>query len=86
MLKAYVGFGGTVGVKCVSLQGTLIWSCRNLFNVGRVLPGPADAQGHRELFCVSDANSLAVLDAKGQLRDAARIPGGGSCGRCCTPI
>jgi hypothetical protein len=77
VLKAYAGFGGTVGVKCVSLQGTLIWSCRSLFNVGRVLPGPADAQGHRELVCISDANSLAILDATGQLRDAARISGEG---------
>ena len=77
MIKAYVGFAGTVGVKCVSLQGTRIWSCRNLFNVSRVLPGPADTQGHRELFCISDANSLAILDAKGQLRDAARLPGAG---------
>jgi peroxiredoxin len=77
VLKAYVGFAGTVGVKCVSLQGTMIWSARNLFNVSRVLPGPADAQAHRELYCVSDTNSLAALDAKGQLRDAVRIPGGG---------
>ncbi len=76
-IKAYVGFGGSVGVKCVSLQGTPIWSCRNLFNVARVLPGPADVQGHRELFCVADANSLALLDATGQLRDAARVPGEG---------
>jgi len=77
-LNAYVGFAGTVGVKCVSLQGTLNWSCRSsLFNISRVLPGPADFQGHRELFCVSDGNSLAMLDAKGQLRDAAKIPGGG---------
>jgi len=74
VLKAYVGFVGTVGVKCVSLQGTLLWSCRNLFNVSRVLPGPADAQGRRELYCASDANSLAVLDAKGKLREANRIP------------
>ena len=77
VLKAYVGFAGVVGVQCVSLQGTRIWSCRNLFNVSRVLPGPADAQGHRELFCISDANSLAVLDAKGQLRDAKTVPGDG---------
>ncbi|MEI8372532.1 MAG: TlpA disulfide reductase family protein [Planctomycetota bacterium] len=78
VLNAFVGFAGTVGVKCVSLQGTLIWSCRNsLFNVSRVLPGPADGQGHRELYCVSDGNSLAMLDAKGQLRDAAKIPGRG---------
>ena len=76
-IKAYVGFGGSVGVKCVSLQGTPIWSCRSLFNVGRVLPGPANAQGHRDLFCISDANSLAILDATGQLRDAARVPGEG---------
>ena len=76
-IKAYVGFGDTVGVKCASLQGATIWSCRNLLNVGRVLPGPADAQGHRELFCISDANSLAVLNATGQLRDAARVPGDG---------
>ena len=80
VLKAYVGFAGTVGVKCVSLQGTLIWPCRNLFNVGRVVPGPANAQGQRELYCVNDANSLAILDAKGQLRDAARvIPAAASC-------
>ena len=78
VLKGYVGFAGTVGVKCVSLQGTLIWSCRNLFNVSRVLPGAAVSQGRQELFCVSDGNSLAILDAKGQLRDAARIPGGGA--------
>jgi len=77
VLKAYVGFVGTVGVKCVSLQGTLIWSCRNLFNVSRILPGPPDAQTHRELYCASDTNSLAVLDAKGQLRDANRVLGGG---------
>ncbi len=76
-IKAYVGFGGSVGVKCVSLQGTPIWSCRSLFNVGRVLPGPANAQGHRDLFCIADANSLAILDATGQLRDAARVPGEG---------
>jgi peroxiredoxin len=75
--KAYIGFVGVVGVQCVSLQGTLVWSCRNLFNVTRVLPGPADAQGRRDLYCVNDGNSLATLDAKGQLRDAARIPGGG---------
>jgi hypothetical protein len=77
VLKAYVGYGGTVGVKCVSLQGTLIWPCRNLFNVSRVLPGPADAKGHRDLVCVSDGNSLAILDPAGQLRDAARISGDG---------
>ena len=77
VLKAYVGFAGTVGVKCVSLQGTLIWSCRNLFNVSRVLPSPANDPAHHELCCVSDANSLAMLDAKGQLRDASRIPGEG---------
>ncbi len=34
-------------------------------------------QGRRDLFCVSDGNSLAMLDAKGQLRDSARIPGDG---------
>jgi peroxiredoxin len=76
-IKAYLGFGGSVGVKCVSLQGTPIWSCRSLFNVGRVLPGPADAQGHRDLFCIADANSLAILDATGQLRDATRVSGEG---------
>lgn len=76
-IKTYVGFGGTVGVKCVSLQGTPIWSCRNLFNVSRVLSGPADTQSHRELFCISDANSVAILDAKLKLQDAERISGEG---------
>lgn len=73
-IKLYAGFGSTVGVKCVSLQGEPVWSCRNLFNVTRVMPGPAGAQGHRELFCISDDNSLALLDAAGHLRDAARLP------------
>ena len=77
VLKGYVGFAGTVGVKSVSLQGTLIGSCRSLFNVSRVLPGQADSQGRHDLFCVSDGTSLALLDAKLQLRDAVRIPGGG---------
>ena len=65
VLKAYVGFAGTVGVKCVSLQGTLIWSCRNLFNVGSVVPGPANAQGQGELYCVNDASSRGHLGCQG---------------------
>lgn len=76
VLKGYVGFAGVVGVKCISLQGMLIRPCRSLFNISRVLPGPADAQAHRQLYCVSDFNSLAVLDAKLQLQAATRIPGG----------
>jgi peroxiredoxin len=77
VLKAYVGYAGVVGVQCVSLQGTRIWSCRSPFNVSRVLPGPADAQGHRELYCISDANSLAILDARGQVLDVPKVPGDG---------
>ena len=73
VLKAYVGFAGIVGVKCVSLQGTLIWSCRNLINVASVVPGPVNAHGQAELYCVNDASSVAILDAKGQLRDAVRL-------------
>jgi peroxiredoxin len=75
-IKAYVGFGGTVGVKCVSLQGAPIWICRSVFNVSRVLPGPADDRGRRELFCISDGNSLAILDATHQVR-APRVLGDG---------
>ncbi len=74
VLKAYVGFAGTVGVKCVSLQGTLIWPCRNLINVGSVVPGPVNAQGQSELYCVNNARSVAVLDATGHLHDARQIP------------
>ncbi len=40
VLKGYVGFFGVVGVKCVSLQGTLIWPCRSLFNLSRVAARP----------------------------------------------
>jgi peroxiredoxin len=76
-LNVYISFGSTVGVKCVSLDGGPIWSCRSLFNVSRILPGPADPQGHRDLYCISEGSSLAVLDATGQLRDATRIPGEG---------
>jgi outer membrane lipoprotein-sorting protein/peroxiredoxin len=72
-LKAYVGFFGTVGVQCVSLQGTRIASCRTLFNIGSVVPAAANAQGHRELYCVNDFSSVAILDAKLQLRDAVRL-------------
>ncbi len=74
VLKAYVGFGGTVGVKCVSLQGTRSGPAAVCWNVGRVLPGSADAQGHRDLFCVSEKNSLAILDATGHLRNSIKIP------------
>jgi len=38
---------------------------------------PADAQGHRQLYCISDPNSLATLDATGRLCDAATVPGEG---------
>jgi hypothetical protein len=65
-------------VKCVSLQGTAIWPCRSLFNVAGVVPGPANPQGVRELYCVNDANNVAILDAKGQVRDAARLMAEGS--------
>ncbi len=77
VVKAYVGFFGAVGVKCVSVKGTAIWSCRNLFNVADVVPGPADAKGRRELYCANDATSVAILDARGQPRDAARLVSAG---------
>jgi peroxiredoxin len=73
VLKAYVGFAGPVGVKCVSLQGRPIWSCRTLFNIGNVVPGPANAQGQSDLYCVNDFSSVAVLDSQGRLRDAVRL-------------
>ena len=75
VLKAYVGYHGVVGVQCASLDGHRQWSCRNILNVTRVVPGPPDAQQHRELYCVNDAISIATIDAKGKLRDAARSPG-----------
>ncbi len=77
VLKAYMGFVGTVGVKSASLQGKLIGSCRNVFNVGNVVPGPPDSQGRRELFCGNDANNIAILDAKLQPRGSARLPADG---------
>jgi peroxiredoxin len=78
VLKAYVGFAGTVGVKCVSLQGTSIWSCRTLFNIGNVVPGPVKPEGQSDLYCVNDFSSVALLDAKGRLRDAVRLIAEGS--------
>lgn len=77
VLKAYVGYHGIVGVQCASLDGRRQWSCRNLLNVSRIVPGPVGAQGSRELFCVNDATSIAVIDAKGNLRDATHSPGDG---------
>jgi peroxiredoxin len=77
VVKAYMGFVGTVGVKSTSLRGKLIASCRNVFNVGNVVPGPADNQGRRELFCGNDANNVAILDAKLQPRGSARLPADG---------
>jgi thiol-disulfide isomerase/thioredoxin len=83
VLKAYVGFAGAVGVKCVSLQGTQISSCRTLFNIGSVVPGPLNAQGQADLYCVNDFNSVAILDSKLQLRDAVRLSADGAV-RCLT--
>jgi peroxiredoxin/outer membrane lipoprotein-sorting protein len=77
VLKAYMGFAGMVGAKCISLKGVLLWSCRNLIDVGKVVPGPADAHGQADLYCVNDANNIAILDAKGQPRGSARLPADG---------
>ena len=49
----FFGFGGVVGVKCVSLQGKRLASCRAIFNIGRVTAGPPDAMHHRQLYCVT---------------------------------
>jgi thiol-disulfide isomerase/thioredoxin len=78
VLKAYVGFFGTVGVKCISLEDKVLSSCRNVFNVNKLAPGPADSHGRRELFCGNDANNIAILDDKLQPRASARLPADGT--------
>ncbi len=72
-VNAYIGFGGIVGVKCVSMQGKPLASCRNLFNIGRIAAGPPDETKRRQLYCVTDAVNVAVLDAKLQLRDSSKL-------------
>src|SRR5262249_28454164 len=76
-VRAYVGYGGVVGVQCVSLQGKREWNCRNLFNIGRVTATPPDASGHRQLYCVTDAIDVAILDAKGELRGSTKLAADG---------
>jgi thiol-disulfide isomerase/thioredoxin len=66
-LMAYVGYWDVVGVQGVSLAGQRQWSQREgLSNVARVVPGPADAAGHRTLVCVNGSGTLVILDNKGQ--------------------
>ena len=66
-LLAYVGYWDVVGVQAVSLEGKRLWSQREgLTNVARLMPGPADAAGHRPLLCINGNGTLVVLDSKGQ--------------------
>ena len=76
-VKAYVGFGGVVGVKSVSMEGKPLASCRAIFNVGRVTAGPPDAMHHRQLYCVTDAVNVAILDPKLQVSDSTKLGGDG---------
>ena len=72
-INAYIGFGGSVGLKCVSLQGKQLASCRTLFNIGRVAAGPPDAMKHRQLYCVTDGGNVGVLDPKLQPSDFNKL-------------
>lgn len=76
-INVYIGFGGSVGVKCISLQGKLLASCRTLFNIGRIAAGPPDAMKHRQLYCVTDAGNVAVLDPKLQPSDFNKLASDG---------
>ena len=76
-INAYVGFGGVVGVKSVSLEGKQLASCRALFNIGRVTAGPPDAMHHRQLYCVTDGANVAILDPKLQVSDSTKLAGDG---------
>ncbi len=79
VLKGYLGFAGTVGVQCISLQGTRIWSCRNLFNVSRVLPGPADAQGRRACSASAMAIRWPCSTPRASCATRQEFPAEGSC-------
>ncbi len=76
-VNAYVGFGGVVGVKSVSLEGKPLASCRAIFNIGRVTAGPPDAMHHRQLYCVTDGANVAILDPKLQVSDSTKLAGDG---------
>jgi hypothetical protein len=76
-VNAYVGFGGVEGVQCVSLEGKRIAGCRALFNIGRVTAGPPDAMHHRQLYCVTDGATVAILDPKLQVSDSTKLSGEG---------
>jgi hypothetical protein len=68
--EIYVGFWGVIGVHCVGLDGNRIWMNRALANVARMVPGPADEKGRRDLVCLDILNeqnsSLMVLNAQGR--------------------
>lgn len=75
MPEVAVGYRGLVGVKGVSLDGTILWSERSLSHVLKMAVGAPDADGRRLLFCTNDRNSLAMIDADGN--QAGRVSLGG---------
>ena len=54
-----------------------VWFSRNPCDIIRVLPGPADPKGHRELICISEPNEpnwLSVLDERGHFLGGGSLP------------
>ncbi len=72
-LTAYVGYYGAAGIQAVSPDGKRIWSNRSLASVVRTAFTAPDAKGRRELLCANESGRLAVLDAKGELRDSITV-------------
>jgi hypothetical protein len=73
-LTAYVGYYGAAGIQAVAPDGKRIWSNRSLASVVRTAFTAPDAKGRRELLCANESGRLAVLDAKGELRDSVTVP------------
>lgn len=64
-LELHVGFWGSEGVHCVTLDGTRLWRNQDLIHVLSLMSSPAD-QGRRELWVTSVSGSLARLDHHGR--------------------
>ncbi len=72
-LDLLVGYWGVVGIHCVSLEGQLRWSNRSLENVLQVAATGPDAQGQRQLWCLSTRGTITPIDSQGQSGQEIRI-------------
>jgi len=73
-IEACTAYRDVAGVKATSLQGKLLWSNREVVDVGQIVVGEPDAQRRRNLYCTNNSGALATIDAQGMRLEDVMVP------------